>query len=82
MVREVEHRRDVRVAAAGGLVLPLSQLSELIHPSAWKDPYSISYVNRPAGHYLPGRIETRKDHKDAPNRARAPEIEPVKATQS
>ncbi len=42
MVREVEHRRDVRVAAAGGLVLPLSQLSELILPSAWKTLYSIS----------------------------------------
>ena len=47
-----------------------------------KVPYSITYVNRPAGHFLPGRIETRKGHKDAPNGARAPEIELVKATQS
>jgi len=36
----------------------------------------------PAGHFLPERIETPKGHKDAPNRARAPEIELVQATQS
>jgi hypothetical protein len=53
-----------------------------VHPSAWKEPYSITYVDSPAGHFLPELIETRKGHKDAPNRARAPEIELVQATQS
>ena len=53
-----------------------------IHLSAWKGLYSITYVDRPDGHLLPGRIETRKGYKDAPDRARAPEIEPLQATQS
>ena len=44
--------------------------------------YSVTYVDSPAGHYLPERIETRKGHNDAPNRARASEIELVQATQS
>ncbi len=50
--------------------------------SSQNHPYSITYVERPAEHFLPGRIETRKGYKDAPDRARAPEIETVQATQS
>ena len=44
--------------------------------------YSITYVDRPIEHFLAGHIEARKVHKDVPNRARAPEIEPVQAAQS
>jgi len=41
-----------------------------IHRSAWKELYSISYVDRLIEHFLAGHIETRKVHKDAPSRAK------------
>jgi hypothetical protein len=57
-------------------------LIETRGPCPVNEPYSITYVDSPAGHVLPEPIETRKGHKDAPNSARAPEIELVQATQS
>ena len=45
--------------------------------------YSITYADRPAEHFFPGRIEARKATRNAPTRAEATEIEPIKeATQS
>jgi hypothetical protein len=45
-------------------------------------PYSITYVDRSAEPLLPERIEARKGHKDASNRARAPETQRVQAARN
>jgi hypothetical protein len=73
---------DPQKPSSGPLV---DGLCRILHLSFGENPYGITYVNRPVEHFLPGRIETLKalkGYQDAPNRARAPEIEPVRETQS